>query len=127
MSELADFLAQGHTAGRGRVGQAAAERYLERAGYRIVGRNWRSKAGEIDIVAFDGPTLCFVEVKARYHGGYGPAIAAVDRRKQRRIAAAASLLLAHSGHRGPCRFDVVGLDRAESGWDVTLVRDAFEA
>ncbi len=124
---LTEFLRQTHTVGRGRVAQRAAEDHLARAGYRIVGRNWTSKAGEIDLIAFDGPILCFVEVKARSSRRYGPAIAAVDRRKQRRIARAASLLLSLSGHRGPCRFDVLGLDRQEGGWQVTLIRGAFEA
>jgi putative endonuclease len=124
---LAEFLGQGHTVGRGRVAEDAAERYLVESGYRIVARNWTCKAGEIDVVAFDGAVLCFVEVKARSSPEFGPAIAAVDRRKQHRIARAASWLLAGSGYRGACRFDVLGLDRNDTGWRYTLIRGAFEA
>jgi putative endonuclease len=109
------------------VAQATAEAYLAEHGYRIVGRNWSCVAGEIDVIAFDGEVLCFIEVKARSNVEYGPAIAAVGRAKQLRISRVASLLIAQSGYRGPCRFDVVGLDRGDHGWKVTLIRGAFEA
>lgn len=124
---LEDFLAQSHSAGRGRVAQRAAEAHLERSGYRIVGRNWTCKAGEIDLVALDRNTLCFIEVKARANPDHGPAIGAVGGRKQRRIANAASMFLVQSGYEGPCRFDVIGLDRCDGGWELTLIRGAFEA
>ncbi len=124
---LTEFLGQSHTVGRGRVAETAAQRHLVTAGYRIVARNWSCKAGEIDVVAFDGEVLCFVEVKARSSSDFGPAIAAVGRRKQRRIARAASWLLAGSGYDGPCRFDVLGLDREDTGWRFTLIQGAFEA
>ena len=124
---LSEFLSQAHTVGRGRVAQRSAERHLKGEGYRIVGRNWSCKAGEIDIVAFEGETLCFIEIKARSSAEYGPAVAAVGRQKQGRIARAARWLLAESHYRGVCRFDVLGLDREEAGWRYTLVRNAFEA
>jgi putative endonuclease len=126
-ADLSEFLAQSHTAGRGRIAQRAAERYLETAGYRIVGRNWSCKAGEIDVIAFEGNVLCFIEVKARSRPEYGEAISAVTSAKQRRLARAASMLLAQCRWNGSCRFDVLGLDRVEDGWSFTLVRDAFEA
>lgn len=78
-------------------------------------------------MAADGDTLCIIEIKARSGSQHGPAIAAVDRRKQRRIARVAARLLAEIGWQGPCRFDVLGLDRAEDGWRYTLIRNAFEA
>ena len=121
---------QPHARAKGKFGEEAAARWLEEQGYRIVERNVLNKAGEIDLVAWEGETLCFVEIKARASDAYGPAIAAVDFRKQRRISRAAALYLAVQGHGGvACRFDVLGLDwMGDSGggsWRYTLVRDAF--
>lgn len=124
---LRRFLDHTHNVGRGRVAQRAAEEHLRSEGYRIVAANWTSKAGEIDLIAYEGETLCFVEVKARSRPDHGPAVAAVDARKQHRLARAAALYLARSGYRGPCRFDVLGLDRRGTEWEVTLIRGAFEA
>ena len=121
-----DFREQPHNRGRGKVGEDDAVRWLEGQGYEVIERNVVNHAGEIDLVARDGGFLCFVEIKARASDAFGPAIAAVDFRKQRRISRAAALYLAVKGHRDiPCRFDVIGLDRAGSGWRYTLVRDAF--
>jgi len=85
--------------GLGRRGEALALAHLERAGYRIVaanflvpiGRNTRNVTvnAEIDLVAYDGPTLCFIEVKTRASDEFAPPQANVDRRKQRQIARAA--------------------------------------
>jgi putative endonuclease len=120
------FRQQPHNRARGRVGEDDAVRWLEAQGYRVVERNVTNHAGEIDLVAREGETLCFVEIKARASQSYGPAIAAVDARKQRRISRAASLYIAvHGLHNSACRFDVLGLDWTGSGWRYTLVRDAF--
>lgn len=120
------FQDQPHNRARGKVGEDDAVRWLESQGFRIVERNVVNHGGEIDLVAREGETLCFVEVKARATDAYGPAIAAVDFRKQRRISRAAALYLAMKGHRDtPCRFDVLGLDRSAGGWRYTLIRDAF--
>ncbi len=123
MSQFAD---QPHNRARGKVGEDDAVGWLESLGFQIVERNVVNHGGEIDLVAREGETLCFVEVKARASNAYGPAIAAVDARKQRRISRAASLYLAMKGHRDtPCRFDVLGLDRQGNGWRYTLIRNAF--
>ncbi|MCB1057837.1 MAG: YraN family protein, partial [Acidobacteria bacterium] len=105
-----EFRDQPHNRARGASAEADARRWLERHGYVVVVANAVTKAGEIDLVALDGDTLCFVEVKARAGLAFGPAIAAVDARKQHRLARAAALWLAHHPHDGPCRFDVLGLD-----------------
>jgi len=83
----------------GRRGETLALEHLERAGYRIVaanftipiGRNTRNVTvnAEIDLVAYDGPTLCFIEVKTRASDDFAPPQANVGRRKQRQIARAA--------------------------------------
>ena len=88
----------------------------------------RPDAGEIDVIAADGDTLCFVEVKARRDDEHGPAIAAVGPRKQQRLARCAALYLAiHGVHGRAARFDVVGLEREKGRWRCDLVRGAFEA
>jgi putative endonuclease len=121
-----NFRDQPHNRGRGKVGEDDAVRWLEGQGYKVVERNVVNHGGEIDLVAREGDTLCFVEIKARASDAFGPAIAAVDFRKQRRISRAAALYLAVKGPRDtPCRFDVIGLDRIGTGWRYTLVRDAF--
>jgi putative endonuclease len=123
-----DFDSQPHTRARGRAGEDAACAHLLRAGYEILERNVVTDAGEIDVVASDGDTLCFVEVKARRDGEHGPAIAAVGIRKQQRLARCAALYLAcRSVGARPIRFDVIGLERDGDRWRCDLVRGAFEA
>jgi len=83
----------------GRRGEALAIEHLERAGYRIVAANFRLPIGrntrdvivnaEIDVVAYDGPTLCFIEVKTRASDDFAPPQVNVDLRKRRQIARAA--------------------------------------
>ena len=120
-----EFELQTHNRGRGKVGEEDAVRWLEARGFAILDKNVVTHAGEIDLVAREGETLCFIEVKARGTAAFGPAIAAVGPAKQRRICRAAALYLALRGLSGDCRFDVLGLDAAENGWTYTLIRDAF--
>ena len=126
MSDLQDFRQQAHTRARGRSAETSAVDWLERNGYSIRERNHSTPAGEIDVVATEGDTLCFIEIKARAGATFGPAIAAVTPRKQRRLARAAALYLVSQPFSGPCRFDVLGLDSGPDGWEFTLVRNAFE-
>lgn len=102
----------------GKRGEELAAAYLEREGFRIVAANFvvpvgRNRLGavinaEIDLVAYDGATLCFVEVKSRMSNWFAPPEANVDRRKQRQIVRAAR------GYRrifdlvsAPYRYDVI--------------------
>ncbi|HEX2252967.1 MAG TPA: YraN family protein [Thermoanaerobaculia bacterium] len=112
-------------AGRGRVGEQAAVDWLLGQGFQVVERNARTGAGEIDLVARDGDTLCFVEIKARLSDRHGGALAAVGHAKQRRLVRAARLWLASNPWNGPCRFDVLALDGDGGRWRYTLVRGAF--
>ena len=112
----------------GQEGEAEAERYLRRKGYRIVARNIRSSLGELDLVAEDGQTLVFIEVKARRSGAYGGAVHAVHRQKQQKLVRLASQFLAqrHWMERS-CRFDVVLLEGTETaGLRVEHIQNAFE-
>ena len=110
----------------GRVGEKAAVRALKRAGYRIVARNWRSPAGEVDVVALDGETVALVEVKAtKARAGPSPA-QRVDHAKRRRVRGAWRCLTARRGWAGrPHRFDVVAV-RFENGKPAcTILQGAF--
>ena len=107
---------------RGQRGEDRAARAIERRGYRIVERNYRCRLGEIDIVARDGETLVFVEVRSRSDGRHGSGLEAVSPRKQRQVARVAQhYLVARKPRFDTFRFDVVGI----TGDDVTVVRDAF--
>lgn len=98
---------------------------MEEQGLCIVERNYRCRIGEIDLIAKDGETLVFVEVKYRRNTQQGSALQAVDTRKQRTITKVASWYLAAqaSDFYVSCRFDVVAFD----GSEVTWISDAFEA
>jgi putative endonuclease len=101
---------------------------LERRGYAIVARRYRTACGEIDIVADDGPTLVFVEVKARATAEFGTAAEAVTRRKQLRLVRMARDYLTRAGIVDrPCRFDVVAIDEMETSPQIAVYPHAFEA
>ena len=112
----------------GQAGESAAEEYLRRKGYRILGRNLRSSVGELDLVAEDGQVLVFVEVKARRTNAFGGAIHAVHHRKQEKlIQLAAQYLARHHIKNRLCRFDVVllqGLNAAAP--QIEHIQNAFE-
>jgi putative endonuclease len=112
--------------GVGQEWEDAAARHLRREGYRILARNYRTRLGEIDFVAEDSGTLCFIEVKARRTGAYGSPAEAVTLEKQRRIWNAAQLYLREARVRPVCRFDVVSIDASGSPARVDLLRGAFE-
>src|SRR5436190_24127169 len=87
---------------------------LERRGYAIIARRYRTRYGEIDIVADDHGTIVFVEVKARVTGECGTAAESVTPLKQRHLASMAVDYLARRRLTDrPCRFDVVAIDDAE--------------
>ena len=110
---------------RGAKAEAKAARYLADRGLRVVARNYRTRQGEVDLVARDGATLVFVEVRARSWSAFGGAAGSVDARKQRRIAAAARHYLRRLGAEPACRFDVLTVQgpRGEPAW----IRGAFDA
>lgn len=111
----------------GQEGEAEAERYLRRKGYRIVAKNLRSSLGELDLVAEDGRVLVFVEVKARRTTEFGGAIHAVDRHKQRKLVKLAAQFLAQRHWMDRmCRFDVVLLEPSTTALRVEHIQNAFE-
>lgn len=94
----------------GRSGEDLAAGYLERGGMAVVARNWRCRDGEVDIIARDGPTLVFCEVKTRRGVGFGTPLGAITARKHSRLRRLVALYLAEvGGHAGPVRIDAVGI------------------
>jgi putative endonuclease len=94
----------------GTKGEEEAARFLGRSGFAIVDKNVRTRAGEIDLVAMDGKTLVFVEVKTRRDSEGDPPQAAVNTRKQNRLGKLAqSYLKLKRLRQTPCRFDVVSV------------------
>jgi putative endonuclease len=104
-------------------GEAAASVHLERAGMRIVDRRWRCAHGELDIVALDGDTIVFVEVKTRRGLGFGHPFEAITPAKVARLRRLAGLWLETTGRRGALRMDAVGVIAPRSGpWRVEHLR-----
>jgi len=120
------------TAERGADAEALAARFLARRGVRIVDRNYRWRGGEIDLIALEGRTLLFVEVRLRTHHAYGGASASIDARKRARIIQTAQHYLhghAADGAGGalpPCRFDAILLSHAGEA-DIEWIKDAFSS
>ena len=104
--------------------ESTACEFLERKGYKILERNYRVKIGEIDIIASDGETLVFVEVKYRKSDAQGGAEHAISRGKQRTIARVAQWYMAEKDiniNRTYCRFDAVLIDADE----ITHIENAW--
>ena len=102
--------------------EQAAENCLVKGGLEIVARNYRTRLGEIDLIARDGETLVFIEVRLRSSARFGGAAASIDGHKRARIISAARQFLSRLGRNPPCRFDVVALDGGSPTW----IRAAFE-
>jgi len=122
------FLRQPHARAKGAVGEDRAVAWLRGRGYRVLARNVRHAGGELDVVAQDGDTLCFVEIKARTNPAFGGAMAAVDWTKRGKLVRAARAYLSREPWDGPCRFDVLAIDLAPEADEprFTLLRNAFQ-
>jgi len=111
----------------GRMAEEAAAGFLKGRGYRIIRRNYRARSGEIDIIAFEGDVICFVEVKARHSNFFGSPEEAVSYSKQRQISKAAIYYLRQAGLADkPARFDVVSLLYSGNEPEIELIKGAFE-
>src|SRR6267142_818976 len=105
----------------GKSGEDLGCAELERRGYAILERRYRTRFGEIDIIASDRGTTVFVEVKARMGEEFGGAAAAITAWKQRRVTRMAlDYLSKHNLHDCPCRFDVVTIDFDSGGPLITV-------
>lgn len=115
---LTGFLQRLRAAGPrpGEVGETLACRHLESRGLVVVARNFRCRSGEVDVVARDGDTTVFVEVKERAGATHGAPCEAVTFGKRRRIVRAARVYAASRGlSESPLRFDVVSIDWSDEG------------
>ena len=112
----------------GRTGEDLACGELERRGYVILARRYRRRGGELDVIARDGQTLVFVEVKTRDGREFGEGVDAVTARKRRRITRVALDYVARHGLTDcPCRFDVVSIQIDGSRSTIHLFQSAFDA
>ena len=110
----------------GREGEDRAAKFLAKRGYRILERNYRTRSGEIDLIALDRGVVVFVEVKTRTSNAFGAPELAVTPQKQRRMLKAALGYMKYKKlHQVPCRFDVVAISGA-AGPEVELIQNAFE-
>ena len=111
----------------GRRGEEEAYFHLRKHGYVIVARNYRSprSRSELDLVGWNGDTLCFIEVKTRNQRDFAPAEAAVDPEKQRDLSHVAREFLRKVRGEPPCRFDVVSVYFAGNTTEIELFKDAF--
>jgi len=104
----------------GKSGEKKAASFLKKKGFKILEMNYRCRFGEIDIVAKDGDTVVFVEVKTRSTAQFGMGYESVNSRKQEKLTASAQHYIAEKGE-SPARFDVVSID----GQELTHIINAF--
>lgn len=114
----------------GRDGESAALTFLKKKGYRILEKNFRSKVGEIDIIAEQDGVIVFVEVKARADHEFGHPFNALTPAKQRKIIQTAQSFLAQKRlSEKDMRFDVVALTLkpgSDDSWQIELLQNAFQ-
>ncbi|MBE9610229.1 YraN family protein [Chitinilyticum piscinae] len=101
---------------RGRLAEAMAASYLERQGLRIVERNWQCRRGEIDLIAREGETLVFVEVRARASARFGGAAASISQAKRAKLLIAAQTYLSSLRVTPACRFDALCIEGTTVNW-----------
>lgn len=119
----------------GKKSESVAVNYLKKQGYRIIELNYRTKLGEIDIIAKQKGTLVFIEVKARKSNRFGRPELAVTPKKQRKISMVALYYLKSTKQsNAKARFDVVAINsvnsvnsvKAKEGPSIKLIKNAFE-
>ena len=110
----------------GEKGEKLACKFLERAGYKIISRNFKTSIGEIDIIAVDKKTLVFIEVKTRESLQYGRPFESVTPFKRKKIAHVALLYLKKLREVPECRFDIVSIYHKKGNPEFELIKDAFE-
>lgn len=110
----------------GRKGEAIAARYYRERGYLLLGHNYRTRMGELDLILYKDGMIVFAEVKTRRGVTIDTPAAAVDCHKQRRLSLAAQSYLQNSPFSDAIvRFDVVEVTPAAKGWQVHCILDAF--
>jgi putative endonuclease len=111
----------------GKKGEELALRFLKKNGYRIIGRNYVCKMGEMDIIAREKDILVFIEVKTRTSTTFGPPQLAVNPKKQSQMSKVALHFLKEKQLEDvKARFDVVAILLGSKGEEIELIKDAFD-
>ncbi len=108
---------------RGAAAENLAVEFLQQAGLKLVARNYRCRFGEIDVIAREGATLVFVEVRMRSSSRFGGAAASITRSKQMKLLRAARHYLAGIARAPACRFDALLIDGKDSS--IEWLKNAF--
>ena len=111
----------------GRLGEALALKKIKSLGYQTIVRNYRCPLGEVDLIARDGDTLVFVEIKTRKGRSLGYAKEAINERKKRQLSKVALAYMKSNGFSGvKSRFDVVAIRIGEGKPEIEVVKNAFD-
>ncbi len=111
----------------GSEGESFAIQYLIKQGYAIMEHNYKTRIGEIDIIAKDGETIVFVEVKTRTDDTFASPFESVTTAKRQKIKNVASLYLQKQKKESPARFDIISITcNQDGGRSLRHIRDAFE-
>lgn len=111
----------------GKRGETLAISFLKKNGYRVIESNFRCRYGEIDIIAQDGKTVAFIEVKTKTSNRFGSPTQAIDSRKQRQVSKTALAYISQKRLTNySARFDVVGINIKGSNSEIELIKNAFE-
>jgi putative endonuclease len=111
----------------GKSGENLAAQFLKQSGYKILARNFKTKIGEIDIIAYDKDTISFVEVKTRHSDRFGLPQESISPFKQRQISKAALAYLKDNNLLNKkARFDVVSIILSQDSPKMDLIKNAFE-
>ncbi|MDH5202902.1 MAG: YraN family protein [Nitrospirota bacterium] len=111
----------------GTKGENLAVTFLKKKGYKIIARNYKTFIGEIDIIAKDGNTTVFIEVKTRTNDSFGYPFEAVNNKKKQKLKKLALLYLKSKGQESPIRFDVLSIFYMDNGKGaIEHITDAFE-
>ncbi|MGB9498483.1 MAG: YraN family protein [Dissulfuribacterales bacterium] len=111
----------------GKFGENLAARHLKKLGYKIICKNYRTKLGEIDIIAKQDDTIVFVEVKSRRTSTFGSPKYSITLKKQQQISKTALYYLKKTNQSDVCaRFDVVTVNSVNKKHDIEVIKNAFE-
>ena len=111
----------------GRYGEDLAYKRIKRLGYKKIIRNYRCPLGEVDLIANDGDTLVFIEIKTRRGKSTGYAKEAVNARKQRQLSKVAlSYMKSNNCSEAKARFDVIAISIKEDKPEIEVVKNAFD-
>ncbi len=111
----------------GKKSEAIAVKHLKKQKYKILEENYRTRLGEIDIIAKDGDTIAFIEVKSRRSDHFGHPKGAITPQKQRKITMVALQYLKATGQSNArARFDVISISLLQNKPEIELLKNAFE-